>query len=337
LEDVVRHNWISAEVDKLYALPFMDLLYTAQTVHRRHFVPNTVQIATLLSIKTGACPEDCAYCSQSARYNTGLQREKLMDADTVIAAAKRAKTQGASRFCMGTAWRSPPREKDFVRVLEMVKAVKALGMETCVTLGMLDETQAQRLKTAGLDYYNHNLDTSPEYYQEIISTRTYQDRLTTLKHVRQANLKTCCGGIIGMGEARSDRVGLLLQLANLPEHPPSVPINQLVPVKGTPLGDTKPLDVFEFIRTVAAARIMMPCSIVRLSAGRESMSPEAQALCFLAGANSIFYGDTLLTAANAETTTDDQLLKTLNIQRLSSGSMALYVRKTSTESTPEAV
>ena len=312
LSDLVRHDWSRDEILALFALPFNDLLFQAQTVHRRHFNPNEVQVSTLCSIKTGACPEDCAYCPQSARYDTGLEREKLMAIEKVIDEARAAKATGATRFCMGAAWRSP-KSKDMPYVLDMVKGVKALGMETCMTLGMLDEQQAKDLADAGLDYYNHNLDTSPEYYGEIITTRTYQDRLETLANVRAAGMKVCCGGIVGMGEEQLDRAGLLQQLANMPEHPESVPINMLVKVEGTPLDKQDDLDPFEFIRTIAVARILMPKSHVRLSAGREKMNDQTQSLAFFAGANSIFYGEKLLTTANPETSKDMQLFKRLGI------------------------
>ncbi|MDQ2694196.1 MAG: biotin synthase BioB [Pseudomonadota bacterium] len=310
-----RHDWTVAEAAALLAMPFNDLLFAAQTVHRRHFDPNAVQFSTLLSIKTGACPEDCAYCPQSARYATGLPRERLLDVERVLAAARAARDQGASRFCMGAAWRSP-KDRDLEQVAAMVEGVKSLGLETCCTLGMLTRSQAQRLKDAGLDYYNHNLDTSPEFYGRIITTRTYQDRLDTLEHVRQAGIHVCCGGIVGMGEDAGDRAGLLAALANLPRHPESVPINMLVQVEGTPLHGTQPLDGLEFVRTIAAARIMLPASWVRLSAGRSAMSDETQALCFLAGANSIFYGDKLLTTGNPEARRDRQLLQRLGIRPL---------------------
>ncbi|MFO1369456.1 MAG: biotin synthase BioB [Marinagarivorans sp.] len=307
-----RHNWTREQVAALFALPFNDLIFQAQSVHRACFNPNQVQVSTLCSIKTGACPEDCAYCPQSAHFDTGLEKEKLMAVEKVLAEAQAAKASGATRFCMGAAWRSP-RDKDMSAVLAMVAGVKSLGMETCMTLGMLDNQQAQQLAEAGLDYYNHNLDTSPEYYGEIITTRTYQDRLNTLANVREAGMKICCGGIVGMGEAEQDRAGLLLTLANLPEHPESVPINMLVKVEGTPLADAPDLDPFDFIRTIAAARIMMPKSHVRLSAGRETMNEQTQALAFLAGANSIFYGEKLLTTANPEADKDRALFAKLGI------------------------
>ncbi len=308
----VRHDWALPEVQALFALPFNDLLYRAQTLHRQHHAANTVQLSTLLSIKTGACPEDCAYCPQSVRYDTGLKAEALLPLDEVMAAARAARANGATRFCMGAAWRSP-KDRDLDKVAIMVREVKALGLETCVTLGMLQEHQAQKLADSGLDYYNHNLDTSPEYYEKIISTRTYQDRLDTLGHVRAAGIKVCCGGIVGMGEQPADRAELLRQLANLPVHPESVPINNLVQVAGTPLQGTQALDPLEFVRTIAVARVLMPKSYVRLSAGREQMSDELQALCFFAGANSIFYGDKLLTTANPRNEKDRGLFARLGI------------------------
>ncbi|WP_049631811.1 biotin synthase BioB [Cellvibrio sp. pealriver] len=309
----IRHDWTRAEILDLFAMPFSDLMFQAQSVHRAYFNPNEVQVSTLCSIKTGACPEDCAYCPQSARYDTGLEREKLMAVEKVIEEAKAAKASGATRFCMGAAWRSP-KNRDMPYVTTMVKGVKALGLETCMTLGMLDENQAQELASAGLDYYNHNLDTSPEYYGEIITTRTYQDRLETLANVRKAGMKVCCGGIVGMGEEESDRAGLLQQLANMSEHPESVPINMLVKVGGTPLESEADLDPFEFIRTIAVARILMPKSHVRLSAGREQMNEQTQAMAFLAGANSIFYGEKLLTTPNPEANKDMQLFNKLGIK-----------------------
>ena len=311
----VRHDWKRSEIDALFALPFNDLLFQAANVHRAHFDPNAVQVSTLLSIKTGACPEDCKYCSQSGHYNTELEKEKLLEVSRVVEEAKAARQNGASRFCMGAAWRSP-RDKDMPYVLDMIRQVKDLGMETCMTLGMLDEGQAGALAEAGLDYYNHNLDTSPEYYGQVITTRTYNDRLSTLANVRDAGMKVCCGGIVGMGEERNDRVGLLQQLANLPHHPESVPINMLVKIEGTPLADVDDLDPFEFVRTVAVARILMPQSYVRLSAGRQEMNDEAQALCFMAGANSIFYGERLLTTDNPEANHDQRLFKRLGIHPL---------------------
>ena len=309
----LRHDWMRDEVAALFALPFNDLLFQAQTVHRQHFNPNHVQVSTLCSIKTGACPEDCKYCPQSARYDTGLEREKLMQVEKVVEEAKAAKASGATRFCMGAAWRSP-KNKDLPYVIDMVKSVKALGLETCMTLGMLDNHQSEQLAEAGLDYYNHNLDTSPEYYGDIITTRTYDDRLNTLQNVRDAGMKVCSGGIVGMGEGEKDRVGLLIQLANMPAHPESVPINMLVRVEGTPLEELDDLDPFDFIRTVAVARILMPTSHVRLSAGREEMNEQMQAMAFFAGANSIFYGEKLLTTPNPEANKDMQLFKRLGIE-----------------------
>ena len=307
-----RHNWTRQETLDLLEQPFNDLLFQAQMVHREHFNPNEVQLSTLLSIKTGACPEDCKYCPQSARYDTGLETEKLLAVEKVIGEAKAAKAAGATRFCMGAAWRSP-KDKDLPYVTKMVQEVKNLGLETCMTLGMLKEAQAQVLADAGLDYYNHNLDTSPEYYGEVITTRTYADRINTLSNVRKAGMKVCAGGIVGMGEGKSDRAGLLVQLANLPQQPESVPINMLVKVEGTPLDQEEDLDPFEFIRTIAAARIMMPKSHVRLSAGREEMNDQLQALAFMAGANSIFYCETLLTTTNPKANQDMALLNRLGI------------------------
>ena len=311
-EGVVRHNWTAQEVKALFDLPFNDLLFKAQLVHRENFDPNEVQVSTLLSIKTGACPEDCKYCSQSARYKTDIEKEKLMEVERVLQAAEQAKAQGSTRFCMGAAWRNP-KERDMPYVTEMVKRVKELGMETCMTLGMLSESQANELQDAGLDYYNHNLDTSPEHYNSIITTRSYQDRLDTLDNVRKAGMKVCSGGIVGLGEQAKDRVSLLVQLASLSPQPESVPINMLVKVDGTPLSNVDDLDHFEFIRCIAVARILMPKSHVRLSAGREAMNEQMQSLCFLAGANSIFYGCKLLTAANPETNQDMMLFKKLGI------------------------
>lgn len=308
----LRHDWTLEEIETLLDLPFNDLLLRAQTVHRAHFEPNRVQVSTLLSIKTGACPEDCGYCSQSARHDTGLERERLLPLEEVIAAASTARDQGATRFCMGAAWRNPT-DRNLDQVIAMVEAVHGLGLETCVTLGMLTGPQARRLKDAGLDYYNHNLDTSPEFYGQVVSTRTYRDRLDTLEHVREAGLKTCSGGILGMGESRRDRASMLRQLTNLPAHPESVPINLLVQVEGTPLFGTAALDPLEFVRTVAAARCLMPRSYVRLSAGRSQMSDELQALCYFAGANSIFYGDRLLTTPNAESDRDRDLFARLGL------------------------
>ncbi|MBF8221734.1 biotin synthase BioB [Halomonas sp. 328] len=307
-----RHDWSVDEIEALFALPFNDLLFQAQQVHRAHFDANAVQVSTLLSIKTGACPEDCKYCPQSGHYTTGLDKEKLLEIEKVVAQAEAAKAAGASRFCMGAAWRSP-REKDLAVVLEMVKRVKALGLETCMTLGMVDDAQARRLAEAGLDYYNHNLDTSPEYYGEIITTRSYADRLETLGHVREAGMKICSGGILGMGESGRDRAALLQQLARLDPHPESVPINMLVKVPGTPLEDVDNLDPIEFVRAIAVARILMPRSHVRLSAGREQMDDSTQALAFLAGANSIFYGERLLTTDNPEAARDKRLFERLGL------------------------
>jgi len=309
----IRHDWTAADVAALFDLPFNDLLFRAQTLHRKYFDPNEVQISTLLSIKTGGCPEDCAYCPQSPHYDTGLKREALMDVDAVVSAAARAKEAGASRFCMGAAWRNPT-DRDLEQVCRMVEGVRATGMETCVTLGMLTGGQARRLKEAGLDYYNHNIDTSEEFYGEIISTRTFDDRIETLGHVRDAGLHVCCGGIVGMGEARTDRIGMLTALATLPQHPESVPINQLVAVEGTPLADAEAVDAIEFVRTIAVARIVMPASVVRLSAGRTDMSDAVQALCFAAGANSIFYGDQLLTTGNPATQADRKLFGRLGLR-----------------------
>jgi biotin synthase len=309
----IRHNWSREEVEALFALPFNDLLFQAQTIHRRYFDPNQVQVSTLLSIKTGACPEDCAYCPQSTRYDTGLEAEKLMAVEKVLEQARAARTSGATRFCMGAAWRCP-KPRDMPHVVAMVKGVRELGLESCMTLGMLTQDQADELAEAGLDYYNHNLDTSPEFYGDIITTRTYQDRLETLDHVRNAGMKICSGGIVGMGEQQTDRAGLLQQLANLPQHPESVPINMLVRVEGTPLEDQEDLDPFEFIRTIAVARIMMPASHVRLSAGREEMNEQMHALAYFAGANSIFYGEKLLTTPNPRANADMALFSRLGIE-----------------------
>jgi len=304
--------WPVERVQELFEISFNDLLFRAQQVHRQHFNPNELQLSSLLSIKTGACPEDCKYCPQSARYKTGLEVERLMRVDKIVEAAIKAKENGASRFCMGAAWRSP-KDQDLGVVEEAIKRVKALGLETCATLGMLSGDQAASLKQAGLDYYNHNLDTSEDYYKEIITTRTYQDRLDTLEHVREAGMNVCSGGIVGMGETRRDRAGLIANLANLPTPPQSVPINNLVQVSGTPLDDVDPIDEFEFIRTIAVARITMPTSYVRLSAGREQMNDQMQALCFMAGANSVFYGDELLTTNNASVEHDRELMGNLGI------------------------
>ena len=312
----LRNDWSRAEIEALFNLPFPELLHHAATVHRAHFDPSEVQVSTLLSVKTGGCPEDCAYCPQAQRYHTGVDATKLMATEAVLEKARQAKAAGASRFCMGAAWRSP-KDRDIPKVAEMIREVKALGLETCATLGMLTGSQATALKMAGLDYYNHNIDTDPEFYDEIVGTREFQDRLDTLGHVRDAGLKTCCGGIVGMGESRAQRAGLLHALATLPAHPDSVPINRLVQVAGTPLADkdtAAQLDPFEFVRTIAVARILMPRSMVRLSAGREEMSDELQALCFLAGANSIFYGEKLLTTGNPDTERDLALFERLGLR-----------------------
>ena len=311
----VRHDWNEAEISGLFSQPLNDLVYQAQTLYRQYFDPNSIQLSTLLNIKTGGCPEDCAYCPQSARYQTGLKAQPLLSLEEVESAARTAREQGATRFCMGAAWRNP-RDKDLDRVIEMIKAVKNLNMETCATLGMLNMEQAGRLKEAGLDFYNHNLDSSPEFYQSIISTRTYNDRLQTLEAVRAAGMKVCCGGIIGMGENLVDRARMLMILANLPEHPESVPINLLVKVEGTPLQNAESPDPFDMVRMIAVARIMMPASYVRLSAGRTEMSDELQALCFLAGANSIFYGEKLLTTDNPELVNDQKLFSRLGLKAL---------------------
>jgi len=317
LHTTPRSDWTREEISALFAQPFADLMFRAQSVHRAHFDANQVQTSTLLSIKTGGCPEDCGYCSQSAKNETGLKASKLMEVEAVLADARAAKAAGASRFCMGAAWRNP-KDKDLDKVCEMVEGVRALGMETCVTLGMLTAPQASRLKQAGLDYYNHNLDTSPEYYRHIISTRTYQDRLDTLDHVRGAGINVCCGGIVGMGESAEDRIGLIHALATLPAHPESVPINALVQIEGTPQALSTPLAPLDFVRTIAVARITMPKSFVRLSAGREEMSDETQALCFLAGANSIFYGERLLTTPNPVAGKDRALFARLGISLMPS-------------------
>ncbi|MDN7557827.1 biotin synthase BioB [Burkholderia orbicola] len=306
-------RWRVADVVALFELPFNDLMFRAQQVHREHFDANAVQLSTLLSIKTGGCEEDCGYCSQSSHHDTGLKAEKLMDVDTVLDAARAAKANGASRFCMGAAWRNP-KERHMPALTEMVRSVKELGLETCMTLGMLENEQARQLADAGLDYYNHNLDTSPEFYGQVISTRTYQDRLDTLDRVRDAGINVCCGGIIGMGESRRERAGLISQLANLNPYPESVPINNLVAIEGTPLEGTAPLDPFEFVRTIAVARITMPKAVVRLSAGREQLDDAMQAMCFLAGANSMFYGDQLLTTSNPQTQRDRALFERLGIR-----------------------
>jgi biotin synthase len=312
LHDAPRSDWTAAEIAALFALPFPELMFRAASVHRAHFDPTQVQISQLLSIKTGGCPEDCGYCSQSSKYDTGLKASKLMEVDAVLADARAAKASGVSRFCMGAAWRNP-KDKDLDAVCAMVEGVKALGMETCVTLGMLTAPQAVRLKQSGLDYYNHNLDTSPEYYRHIISTRVYEDRLDTLAHVRDAGINVCCGGIVGMGERPEDRIGLIHALATLPAHPQSVPINALVAIEGTPTALAQPLEPLDFVRMIAVARITMPKSMVRLSAGREEMSDETQALCFMAGANSIFYGPKLLTTPNPVADCDKALFARLGL------------------------
>lgn len=313
---VIRHDWNLPELHALFDLPFNELLFRAACVHRQVFDPSAIQIATLLSIKTGGCPEDCAYCPQSQRYQTGVTAQKMLEPEVVAEKAREAKQAGASRFCMGAAWREL-KDRDLAKIIAMIREVKALGLESCATLGMLTAEQAAELKKAGLDFYNHNLDTSPDYYSSIIQTRQYQERLQTLEHVRNAGLKTCCGGIVGLGETREQRVGLLLALANLPAHPESVPINQFVQVAGTPLHGTKALDPFEFVRMIAVARCVMPRTFVRLSAGRSAMSDEMQALCFLAGANSIFYGDTLLTTQNNAMSADQRLLQRLGLRAIS--------------------
>ncbi len=317
-DKATRHDWRVEEIEALFQLPFLDLLYRAQCVHRAHFDPNQIQVSQLLSIKTGACPEDCGYCPQSARHAGEVAREPLLDVEQVVAQARAAQASGANRFCMGAAWRTPS-PRDFPKVLEMVRRVGELGMESCVTLGMLTPEQARQLKAAGLDYYNHNLDTSPEFYGEVITTRTFDDRIETLHHVREAGLKVCCGGIVGMGESRRDRAGLIAALANLPVHPESVPVNRLIRVEGTPLADAADLDELEFVRTIAVARIVLPGSHVRLSAGRESMSDALQTLCFLAGANSIFSGEKLLTAGNAAPGADSDLFARLGLTLTGSG------------------
>ncbi|KVA25626.1 biotin synthase [Burkholderia cepacia] len=314
-------RWRVADVVALFELPFNDLLFRAQQVHREHFDANAVQLSTLLSIKTGGCEEDCGYCSQSSHHDTGLKAEKLMDVDAVLDAARAAKANGASRFCMGAAWRNP-KERHMPALTEMVRGVKELGLETCMTLGMLEDEQAQELANAGLDYYNHNLDTSPEFYGQVISTRTYQDRLDTLDRVRDAGINVCCGGIIGMGESRRERAGLISQLANLNPYPDSVPINNLVAIEGTPLEGTAPLDPFEFVRTIAVARITMPKAVVRLSAGREQLDDGLQAMCFLAGANSMFYGDQLLTTSNPQSQKDRALFERLGIRASDADAMS---------------
>jgi biotin synthase len=308
-----RKTWTEAESAALYAMPFNDLLFKAQTVHRENFDPNRVQLSRLLSIKTGGCPEDCGYCSQSMHHESGLTASKLMEVERVITEARKARDAGATRYCMGAAWRNP-KPRDMEAVVAMVKGVKALGMETCMTLGMLDRAQSEQLSAAGLDYYNHNIDTSERYYKEIITTRHFSDRIETLENVRAAGMKVCCGGIVGMGEQAIDRIEMLRTLANLPEHPESVPINMLIPIPGTPLADAAPIEPIDFVRVVAVARIMMPGSVVRLSAGRTAMSDEMQALCFFAGANSIFVGDVLLTAGNPENDKDMDLFRRLGLQ-----------------------
>jgi biotin synthase len=308
-----RHDWMRAEIEALFELPFPELVFRAAQTHRTHFSPDEVQLSQLLSVKTGGCAENCGYCSQSAHFETGLAASKLMAVEDVVAAARRAKDGGAQRFCMGAAWREV-KDRDLPQLTAMISAVKAEGLETCATLGMLTRAQAGALKNAGLDYYNHNLDTSPEYYSSVVTTRTYQERLDTLAHVRAVGMSTCCGGIVGMGETRADRAGLLHALATLPEHPTSLPINALVPIPGTPLGDSPPIDGLEFVRTIAVARIVCPRSVVRLSAGRETMSRELQALCFLAGANSIFVGDRLLTTSNPKLDSDAQLFADLGLK-----------------------
>lgn len=312
-ETAVRHDWTMGEAEALYHRPFNDLLFDAQTLHRRYFDANQVQLSRLISIKSGGCPEDCAYCPQSAGYDTDVTAEKLMEVDKVVAAARQARDDGATRYCMGAAWRNP-KDSDLENVCAMVEEVRALGLETCATLGMLSEPQAMKLKLAGLDYYNHNLDTSEEFYGDIITTRTYQDRLDTLENVRRAGINVCCGGIVGLGESRQDRAGLLVKLANLNPHPESVPINMLVRVEGTPLESVPDLDGIEFVRTLATAKIMMPASVIRLSAGRQEMTDEMQALCFLAGAGSIFVGDKLLTTANPDGDTDNKLFDRLGLR-----------------------
>lgn len=311
----MKKIWTLDEAEALFNLPFNELMYHAQTIHRQHFDPNTVQVSTLLSIKTGTCPEDCSYCPQSAHYKTGLQKEPLMELSDVLEAAQRAKDAGSTRFCMGAAWRGPS-DKDLKTVCEMVTEVKKLGLETCVTLGLLKGDQATQLKASGLDFYNHNIDTSPEFYDQIISTRTFQDRLDTLNIIRESGVKVCCGGILGLGETNVDRIGMLLALANLDEPPESVPINKLIKIPGTPLANQAGVDCFDFVRTIALARIMMPMATIRLSAGREQMSDELQALCFMAGANSMFYGEKLLTASNPVPAQDHALFQRLGLQKM---------------------
>ena len=311
--DAPRSDWTRAEIEALFDLPFPELIFRAASVHRQNFAANEVQLSQLLSVKTGGCAENCGYCSQSAHFKTGLAASKLMETADVVSQAQRAKEGGAQRFCMGAAWRDV-KERDMPQLTAMISEVKALGLETCATLGMLTAEQAHALKDAGLDYYNHNLDTSPEYYSTVVTTRTYQDRLDTLAHVREAGMSTCCGGIVGMGETRADRAGLLHALATLPEHPTSLPVNALVPIPGTPLGDSPPIDGFEFVRTIAVARIVCPKSVVRLSAGRETMNRELQALCFIAGANSMFIGDKLLTTPNPDVDSDAKLFADLGLK-----------------------
>ncbi len=311
----IRHDWQAEELIDLFQLPLNDLVFQAQTLHRKFFDPNTVQLSTLLNIKSGGCPEDCAYCPQSARYNTGLEAGAIMDCTAVVEAASAARTRGATRFCMGAAWRSP-KDRDLDKVIEMIVAVKGMGMETCATLGMLNQKQSDRLQAAGLDFYNHNIDSSPEFYSDIISTRDFEDRLKTLEAVRNSGMKVCCGGIIGMGETDTDRARMLLVLANLPDHPESVPVNMLVRVSGTPLANQDPPDVFDMVRMIAVSRIVMPASYVRLSAGRTEMNDELQALCFLAGANSVFYGEKLLTTDNPTLDKDQKLFQRLGLKTL---------------------
>lgn len=323
-------TWTIPSILALYEMPFMDLIFRAQQVHRAHHEPNAVQLSSLLSIKTGGCPEDCSYCPQSSRYDTSVEREKLLPLDEVIEAAQQAKAAGAQRFCMGAAWRNPkPHQID--AVADMIRAVKDLGLETCVTLGMLREGQAQQLKSAGLDYYNHNLDTSPEFYGQIITTRTYQDRLDTLERVRDAGINVCCGGIVGLGESRRERAGLIAQLANLSPYPESVPINNLVRVQGTPLADNEEIDPFEFVRTIAVARITMPKTFVRLSAGREAMDDSLQALCFMAGANSMFYGEKLLTTDNPQLAADQALFSRLDLKPLGEPAASMHAPQPTTD------
>lgn len=317
METTPRHDWTETQIASLFDLPFMDLLYQARTVHKQSFKDNTVQLSTLLSIKTGSCPENCSYCPQSAHYKTEVEKQALLDIDSIKAAAAQAKANGATRFCMGAAWRSPPK-KETAKLQQIISEVKAMGLETCVTLGMLNEEQAQAFAEAGLDYYNHNIDTSPEFYDQITTTHSFQDRIDTLEHVRKAGIKTCCGGIMGMGETRQDRIRFLQELANLPQQPESVPINRLVTVAGTPLEKTKEIDSFEFVRVIAVARIMMPNSVIRLSAGRNTMNDELHALCYFAGANSIFFGEKLLTTALPEVDRDQQLFSRLDLQPLAS-------------------